>query len=278
VWNRRLAQIVGILTFNSYLDSYKKGADAESGHVGHHSRAFASEEDEESQFVLAEGFRPGMTREALWRQHWRTLFGPGFHWCQLAKRLRTTFMGGSPRCRAAAWIWWLSVLAAASAAGVLVPLLLTLLLGLGFVGQGASWMEQASRHRWLIKTLETGVERHVALSHDRLLGAAPPPKGSGVAVWLGFAGKTLAALLGRVLVVQADLPHHPQHHRGLDLKVKTGMISWTDSAQAHSPMLWLDRLDECATDGSLHKTIDAWFVSLSKELAIPPAKPAAHVQ
>ena len=79
-------------------------------------------------------------------------------------------------------------------------------------------------------------------------------------------------------MVQADLPHHPQHHRGLDLKVKTGMISWTDSAQAHSPMLWLDRLDECATDGSLHKTINTWFVSLSKELAIPPAKPAAHVQ
>ena len=89
VWNRRLAQTVGILTFNSDFDGYRKGADGESGHVGYHSKAFASEADEESQFVLAEGFRPGMTCEALWRQHWRTLFGPGFHSCQLAKRLRT---------------------------------------------------------------------------------------------------------------------------------------------------------------------------------------------
>jgi hypothetical protein len=262
--NRAAAQLVGVMTLNADFDSYRQGADRESGHIGHHSKRFASLDDEESQFVWAEGFKPGMSRQALWRQHWKTLFGPGFHARQAVKRLRLNFLGGSARRRAVAWAYWGAVLLGAAWAGLLLPLLLTLLLGLFLVGQAASWYEQATRHLWLVSTPESGRARHAALSHGRFLGAMPPQVG-GVRPWLRFAGQTLAALAGRVLVVQADLPHHPHHHRGLDLQVVTGMVSWTDSARAQSPMLWVDPKIQEPAYTRLHDAIDAWFVALSKE-------------
>lgn len=273
-WNRIVGQAVGVMSLNADMDSYRLGADGESGHIGHHSNRVASADDEESQFVIAEGFEPGMSREALWRQHWKTMFGPGFHARQAMKRLRMNFLGGSARRRVFAWSYWGAMLSLAAASGLLLPLLLSLLLGLIIVGQAASWGEQASRHLWLVNTAATGRARHAALSHDRLLGAMPPA-GNGLVAWTGFAFKTMAALMGRVLVVQADLPHHPKHHSGQDMKVVTGMVSWTDSATAQSPMLWLDpHRDDKPAYATLHEATDAWFAALAKEAPLPRPRKA----
>lgn len=266
--NRIVGQLVGLLTLNSDLDTYRKGGDGKSGHLGHHGRRFATVEDEESQFMLRAGYRPGMTRAQLWRHHWLLMLSPLWHLKQAAGRLRSNLLGGPRWRRVAAWAFWGSALGVAGATGHLAPVVLGWLLPLFVIGQWASWTEAVSRHRWLVST-DNPKRRHAELSHGRFLGAMPPPEGSGVLAWAGFWARTAAALVGRAQAVPADLGHHPYHHLGLDHVVVTGMVSWTDSAQAHSSQLWLMPQREYTAYASLYDAIDAWFTSLAEEPAAP---------
>jgi hypothetical protein len=262
--NRIVGQWVGLLTLNSHLDLYRNGGDGKTGHLGHHGRRFATREDEESQFMLRAGYRPGMSRDELWRHHGRLMRSPVWHLQSAVTRLRITLLEGPIWRRAAGSALLGSALGLAGSAGQLLPVLLGWLLPLFVVGQAASWTEAVSRHRWLVST-DDPKRRHSDLSHGRYLGAMPPPEGSGIGTWAVFWWRTVQALVGRALAVPADLAHHPMHHLGLDRPVVTGMVSWTDSAQAHSAMLWLAPQKNFAAYATLFEATDAWFAGLSQE-------------
>jgi hypothetical protein len=266
--NRIVGQWVGLLTLNSDLDTYRKGADGKSGHLGHHGRRFATVEYEESQFMLRAGYRPGMTRAQLWRHHVLLMLSPLWHLKQAVARVRGNLLGGPRWRRVGAWVFWGSALGVAGATGSLAPVALGWLAPLFVVGQMASWSEAVSRHRWLVSTNDPK-RRHADLSQGRFLGAMPPPQGSSIRAWAGFWLRTAAALVGRALAVPADLPHHPYHHLGLDRVAVTGMVSWTDSAQEHSSQLWQMPQREYTAYASLFDATDAWFTSLSQEPVAP---------
>jgi hypothetical protein len=58
----------------------------------HHGRKFATVEDPDLQFLLALGFRPDMSRDALWRHLYWTLVSPRFHLLFLWFRLQVNFI------------------------------------------------------------------------------------------------------------------------------------------------------------------------------------------
>lgn len=268
VLNRIAGELVGLLTLNTDLGTYRKGRDGKTGHLGHHGRRFATHEDEESQFMLKAGYQPGMTREQLWQHHRQLMRSPKWHLQAAVSRLRANLLGGPIWRRVTAWGFWGSAIGLAGATGMMLPVAIGWLLPLFVLGQAASWTEAVSRHRWLA-TSENPKRRHAELSHGRYLGAMPPPRGSSVMAWLGFCKRSAAALLGRILVVPADLAHHQFHHLGLDKSVVTGMVSWTDSAQAHSPMLWLMPQHEFKVYATLAEPTEAWFAGMALAAKAP---------
>lgn len=263
--NRIVGELIGVLAMNTPFEIYRSGADGQSGHVGHHRRSrFAGPDDEETQYVLDLGFKPGMTREALWRNFYGTMFSPRFHWRQSARRVKLTFSSGPWWRVLAAWLAWGGAAVAATLSGLLPALLLGVVLPLLVVGNGASLAEQCAEHRWLVSVPE-GENREFALSHGRFFAPMPPDDHSPLA-WLKFWWRVLKALLARILVVQTDLAWHISHHIGLDRKV-SGMVPWADAAQAYSPMFWDDDQLAMQSHTSLHNAIDAWFIALAAEPA-----------
>ena len=151
--NRIVGQLIGVLTLNTDLDTYRKGGNGKTGHLGHHGRRFATREDEESQFMLQAGYYPGMSHRQLWvPPREAAVFAP------VAPEAGPVSPADQPDGLDRAWRravaigFWGSALGLAAATDMLVPMMLGWLLPLFVVGQAASWSEAVSRHRWLVTT------------------------------------------------------------------------------------------------------------------------------
>ena len=183
-------------------------------HVGkHHGRLFATSEDPDCAFLLALGFRPGMSVAALWRQLGWTLVSPVFHARFLAARWRTNFEASIGR-------GLLGLLPLAAVAGIglfsgawaLVSIAWVVPLTVGY--HAAALLNFASLHVWLGRSPdETGREAIVGLSHGRFAGEAAPVGGSYLAWARWWARMLFVHLPARVAVLVSDLPVHDHHHR-----------------------------------------------------------------
>jgi hypothetical protein len=81
--DRILVEVLSTLLMFQSFESYYQD------HITkHHGQKFATLKDPDMQFLLAIGFRPGMSREALWRQLYWTMVSPRFHSLFLQFRLR----------------------------------------------------------------------------------------------------------------------------------------------------------------------------------------------
>ncbi|WP_019925389.1 fatty acid desaturase [Nocardia sp. BMG111209] len=190
--------------------------EAEHFHNHHRREVFATPVDPPVQNLVELGFRPGMSREKLWRRAWFVFFSPMFYWTGFVGRLRSNLRSRGWRIPAAAlWAgWWLS-LPFWLPHGTLV-LLLALVVPVILFAQLSALLDRLGEHEWL-------APRDPALGHRfytaantsaRYCGSPVPARGAGVPAWFGWTAATLCYHLpSRLLVVVGDLPSHDHHHR-----------------------------------------------------------------
>jgi len=182
----------------------------------HHRRTvFATEADPPVQFLLGLGFRPGMTRELLWRRAFAVFLSPRFYAVTFLDRLRSNALKGSVR-RVAFVAWaalWLSM-------PFWVPdgwlvLLLAFVLPVILLNQLSALLDKLGEHAWLTPRDPDLDHRYytVEATSARFCGSAVPSGANPVAWSRWLAATLLYHLPCRLLVIVGDLPNHDYHHR-----------------------------------------------------------------
>jgi hypothetical protein len=210
-------EVVTVLTvFHTFRDFKEEHFD------NHHRReVFATEADPPVQFLLDLGFRPGLSRAALWRRAWTVFLSPVFYWRGFLSRVGSNLKASSwPRQLGfVAWAgWWLS-LPFWFPNGVLV-LLLAFVLPVILFAQLSALLDRLGEHEWLSpRNPEYGHRFYTASATSaRFCGAPLParsiPAGAQLVAWIRWTALTLFYHLpARLLVVVGDLPNHDYHHR-----------------------------------------------------------------
>jgi hypothetical protein len=187
----------------------------------HHRReVFATEADPPVRFLLDLGFRPGLSRVALWRRAWIVFLSPVFYWRGFLGRVGSNLRNGTwRRLGFAAWAgWWLS-LPFWMPHGVLV-LLLGFVLPVILFAQLSALLDRLGEHEWMSPRIPAAPDRFYTAyaTSARFCGAPVPARGmpltSQLAAWIRWTALTLCYHLpARLLVVVGDLPNHDYHHR-----------------------------------------------------------------
>jgi hypothetical protein len=209
-------EVATVLTvFHTFRDFKEEHFD------NHHRReVFATVADPPVQFLLNLGFRPGLSRSALWRRAWIVFLSPAFYWRGFTGRIGSNLRSrGWRRLGFAAWVgWWLS-LPLWFPNGTLV-LVLAFVLPVILFAQLSALLDRLGEHEWLSpRNPEHGHRFYtVSATSARFCGAPAParsmPFGAQLVAWLRWTGLTLCYHLpSRLLVVVGDLPNHDYHHR-----------------------------------------------------------------
>lgn len=264
--NHALGEAVGIASLAVDFDHYRMV------HGKHHAfPSFAQAGlDMEADDLIAMGFRPGRSKQELWRLFWMLPLNPAWHARQSWARLRANFISGPPVRRRAAWRLWVGTGALAAATGAL-PAFGGVLLTLLVAGNIGSYLELVSRHMWAVTPPQSGRARQLALSRWRLPSPIVPERWTPTSA-ASFLGSVLMKTLVRVAALPGDLPHHAAHHLTWDGGVRTGEPAWTDAALAYSDRLRADPGLREHVYGSLLEAVGAWIDALAKEPAIPAVR------
>jgi hypothetical protein len=219
--NARTDQLWGeVVTVLSVFHTF---GDFKEEHFDNHHRreVFATEADPPVQFLIDLGFRPDMSRAALWRHAWVVFFSPAFYWRGFLSRAGSNVRRGAWLRRLAfvAWAgWWLS-LPFWLPNGWLV-LLLALVLPVILFAQLSALLDRLGEHEWLApRNPEYGHRFYtVAATAARFCGSPVParslPAGAQFMAWVRWTSATLCYHIpARLLVVVGDLPNHDYHHR-----------------------------------------------------------------
>ncbi|MFI1919696.1 fatty acid desaturase [Nocardia sp. NPDC020380] len=183
----------------------------------HHRReVFATAADPPVQFLQALGFRPGLSRAALWRRAWLVFLSPMFYWHGFTGRVGSNLHGKPWRMVGfVGWIgWWLS-LPFWLPHGWLV-LLLAFVVPVILFAQLSALLDRLGEHTWLAPRDPQLGHRFYTASNTaaRFCGSAVPARGGGPLAWLRWTAVNFGYHLpARLLVVVGDLPNHDYHHR-----------------------------------------------------------------
>lgn len=115
----------------------------------HHGPKLATLEDPDMQFLLTLGFRPGMSREKLWRQLYWTLVSPRFHTLFLRMRLRVHFVSAPWYRRVLSGGYAVVVGVGLAYTGAWLPWVVAWLIPIFPLYHVAALLQFVSEHRWL---------------------------------------------------------------------------------------------------------------------------------
>lgn len=209
-------EVATVLTVFHTLREFK-----EEHFDSHHRReVFATEADPPVQFLLDLGFRPGLSRAALWRRAWLVFLSPVFYWRGFAGRISSNLKAGTwRRLGVVGWLgWWLSLPFWLPNGGLV--LLLAFVLPVILFAQLSALLDRLGEHEWLSPRNPEYGDRYytAAATSARFCGSPVParsmPAGAQFAAWIRWIARTVSYHLpSRLLVVVGDLPNHDYHHR-----------------------------------------------------------------
>lgn len=139
-----LAEVVSTLLLIQDYKSYYRD------HVQiHHGPNLATLEDPDLQFLLALGFRPGMSREALWRRLYWTVWSPRFHGLFLWARLKANYLTAPRYRRLMAGSSTAAVLAGLALTGAWIPWVIAWVVPIFPLYHVAALLQFICEHKWL---------------------------------------------------------------------------------------------------------------------------------
>tara|TARA_R110000868_G_scaffold266583_1_gene525799 strand:+ start:9097 stop:10233 length:1137 start_codon:yes stop_codon:yes gene_type:complete len=229
-----------IMEFITIILFIRNGEGYRDVHVKHHHRqSYLSTHHDPHVMVLGlYGFRAGMSRTALWRQLWKTLFSPLFHVRHIALRAKTNYDGPHLWRKIACTLYLLSWVTLV----VLTPVA-ALLVTLGFVipvfvlTNMTFLLEIISEHPWSPTHQEPTVDATVYAQKCRaIFCGAPLPalslsrvkKISAYGVW-GI--RMVGHFIIRLTVLPGPLCAHDLHHRAQNA------FDWREAAYARERII-----------------------------------------
>jgi hypothetical protein len=145
--DRVLVEVLSTLLMFQNFGSYHQD------HVTkHHGQKFATLEDPDMQFLLAIGFRPGMSRAALWRRLYWTMVSPRFHVLFLRFRLRMNYTAAPKYRRIMAGGYAVAMVTYLILTGVWLPGVVAWVVPIFPLYHVAALLQFVSEHRWLQQT------------------------------------------------------------------------------------------------------------------------------
>jgi Fatty acid desaturase len=210
--NRWIAEIGTLVSFSqnpkAYYDDHVK--------KHHRVRVFTSGIDPDAAFLVSLGFRPGMSKKALWRRFWRTLFSPHYHARFGWARVRANIIDVTPKRRVLALGYLGTLVALGSWLGPL-PAILAIVLPLGPLYQMSALAQFVGEHRWLVGDFDPGdLQAYAERSQGRIaLSPLPSAHITGlrkVFAWGCWSASQFGELLFRAGVTVGDLCNHDVHH------------------------------------------------------------------
>jgi len=276
-WDNFVGELVTVLT--AYQDAH---AFKVEHFDAHHRRAFfATPDDPPVQVLMGLGFRPGMTKRALWRRAFLVFCSPSFYWAGFADRLKCNLLSGTwRRAGFLAWVGaWLSLPFWLRNGGQV--LVLAYIVPIVLMAQLNALLDKLGEHAWLTPpNPEHGSQYyHAAASWARFCGCpVPSPQLSlreKLVAWPHWvAAMTLYHLPARLLVIVGDLPNHDFHHR------YPGTPDWMVAAYARQ-----QDIDEGIRGGpgyaeiwGMGRAIDRMFQALSETSPVVQSRKGASVE
>jgi hypothetical protein len=142
--DRMLVEILSTLLTIQHFAGYHQD------HIStHHSSKLATLEDPDLQFLLTIGFRPGMTRDALWRHLYWTMVSPRFHSLFLRFRLKMNYIAAPLYRRIMASGYAAAVVTSLVLTWAWLPWLVAWVVPLFPLYHVAALLQFVSEHRWL---------------------------------------------------------------------------------------------------------------------------------
>lgn len=209
-FDRVAAQILSTLVFVDHFDSYYRE------HILiHHTKQLSSAMDPDCKFLLELGIKPGMTVKALWRQLFKIMFSPSFHYKFFRARFRANFITPPLYRRIMALSYHSIILGFALVTGSIAALFFAWIFPLTFVYHIAAFLNFTSLHFWLKQkdSRKNAKEIMCELTAGRFLGEVVPQDGSIIAWVRWFLRMSFVHLPLRIAVLSGDLPVHDYHHR-----------------------------------------------------------------
>jgi hypothetical protein len=206
--DRILSDIFTPIFFTQDYVAYKRE------HQKHHTNELATPKDPDASFLYFLGFRPGMTKQQLWRQFFITMISPKFHLTFLYFRVKANFVT-APLHRIALSVACMAFLLSLIVVYGFVTVFVVWIFPMVFLYQIASICQFLTEHRWfqLKDVNDTGKQHLAKLTVGRFFGEAYAQHG-------GFRAKAIWALrmvlchgVARLFVCQGTLPAHDAHHR-----------------------------------------------------------------
>ncbi|MBK8011091.1 MAG: fatty acid desaturase [Deltaproteobacteria bacterium] len=183
-------------------------------HLTHHSaKTFCTEDDDDAAFLLELGFRPGMTKKALWRHLMIAPLTPRFHAAFLRARFRSNFLSG-PKWRIAASVVWAMMLLSYGWYLGLAPFFLAIVVPFAFLYNFAALLNFMTEHPWMSDDGTGGSrDQYQSKCWGRFCGEPYPPANSGLRQvtwwWVKMFGLHLPV---RLFALIGDVTVHDLHH------------------------------------------------------------------
>lgn len=205
-------------------------SDYKTAHVKKHHRnsVFTTESDPDAMFLLSMGFKPGMTKAALWRQLAWSMVSIKFHATFLEERLKSALLRseGGYRLVAIGWLAFILIL------GFCLPLsvwLIVIVLPMTLLYQVSALLQFLSEHPWLASAEPPRTDQeYMERCWARFCGdPIPTVRGlnfNSVFVWSVWIVRLLMHAVVRVSVLVGDLPVHDVHH--LTGPMKLDLTNW----------------------------------------------------
>jgi hypothetical protein len=200
----------------------------------HHGPAFATLADPDAQFLLALGFQPGMSRDALWRHLYWTIVSPRFHAHFLWSRLKMNYIAAPLYRRLMAGGYAVAVVTCLVLTRTWCPWLMAWVVPL-FLYHVVALLQFVSEHQWLhvhqpppgmphrrgpMALHHAHADKHMLcrLTFGRFVGDPLPSRDLPPGQWLWAWGWWLLRLLvlhipTRMCVLPGGLCQHDWHHR-----------------------------------------------------------------
>lgn len=223
-------------------------------HNIHHTKAsFTGADDPDAALLLKLNFRPGMSKEKLWRHLFWTFLDPSFHWILIRGRFVSNLTNLS-----LAKIFYLGI------HGALIYQLgwsiysLTILVPWFPIYHISALLQFLSEHQWLITPKPPKLdEEYKKRCWGRFLGEAPPENKSMGNLSKWYVKFFLYHLPIRTAVLVSDLPCHDWHHL-----VKNSPDQWVDASQLRTEYIIKGEMPDQSFWG-IDSVIDHVFDGLS---------------
>jgi len=208
--------------------------DYAQGHIkGHHKKkTFTTLQDPDAAFLYKLGFKPGMTKNALWKRFWITLVSPKFHATFLKNRFVSVFITSKPKFKLIAFSWSLILLTICWFMGPKASLF-TVILPVTLFYQASSLVQFLTEHKWGITENGPSSDQDYAdRCTGRFCGEKFPEsrKNAAMTYAVRFIWLTKMVFIHvptRIAILVGDMPVHDAHH--LSGYLKNNPYRWHDA-------------------------------------------------